>query len=224
MMKSCLAISIFIMCVLNVHAQASGGVEHYYFTRSAASPALMTPIAHITSANNWYGEARYNYDEVNTFSLYAGRTFSGKGNVSWQATPLLGGLMGEMTGGSLGMNFGMDFRKVFLTSQSQYSFSLENNVDKYFFNWSEIGYEVTRWLYGGLALQQTNIHRMQGRMEPGCMVGFSIRNWTIPLYAFNTSGTERYFVLGVNWHWETKKRKTKTDQLITAEQNINENE
>lgn len=164
-------------------------------------------MANFTSSKNWYGEARYNFDELNTFSLYAGKKFTGGSNLSWEATPLIGGLMGQMTGGSLGMNFGMGYKRLFFLSQSQYSFSLQHIDDKFFYNWSEMGVEATNWFYAGLALQQTNIYRTEGRMEPGCMIGFSVRNWTIPLYAFNTSEQERYFVLGLMWQWEQKQKK-----------------
>jgi hypothetical protein len=222
-MKACIAISVFLSALLDAGAQ-SGAVEHYYFTRTRSSESLMTPMAHFTSANNWYGEARYNFDELNTFSLYAGRKFSGGRNLSWEATPVVGGLMGQMTGGSLGMNVGMDFKKIFFSSQSQYSFSMENSTDKYFFNWTEVGYSATPWMYAGLAMQQTNVYRTQGKLEPGCMVGFSIKNWTIPLYAFNTSDQERYFVLGLNWQWDTKKRKNKIEQVLTSEPSTNKNE
>lgn len=217
-MKCFVIISVLVIC-FEANAQSSGAVEQYYYTRTTGTAATMTPIAHITSSNNWYGEARYNYDEVNTFSLYAGRKFSRSGIVSWEATPLIGGLMGQMTGGSLGMNLGMDYRKLFFTSQSQYSFSIENAANKFFYNWSELGYTATSWLYAGLALQQTNVYRSLGKMEPGCMIGFSIKNWTIPLYAFNTTDEERYFVLGVNWQWENRKRKSK-NEVITADANI----
>ena len=182
---------------------------------------MMTPIAHITSSNNWYGEARYNFDELNTFSLYAGRKFAGSGNLNWEATPIVGGLMGQMNGGSLGMNVGFDYKRLFFLSQSQYSFSMENGTDKFFYNWSELGFEATQWLYAGVAVQQTNIYQEKGRMEPGCMIGFSIKNWTIPLYAFNTSDQDRYFVLGVNWQWEGRKKKTRNEQVITSETNTN---
>jgi len=215
-----ITISLLLSTAMNVTAQ-SGGVEQYYYTRTAGTDAVMTPIAHITSSNNWYGEARYNFDELNTFSLYAGRKFSGNGLLSWEATPMVGGLMGQMTGGSVGMNFGADYRKIFFSSQSQYSFSLENNTEKYFYNWSELGYEATSWLYAGLAMQQTNLYREFGRLEPGCVIGFSIKNWTIPLYAFNTSERERYFVLGVNWQWQTKKKKVYGEQVVTAQTNTN---
>ncbi len=218
-MKTVVIISICIASTLGVNSQLAASVEQYYFTPAAGSEAMMTPMANFTTSDNWYGEARYNFDELNTLSLYAGRKFSGTGNFSWQATPLIGGLIGQMNGGSVGVNFGLDHRKLFFTSLSQYSFSIENNTDKYFYNWSDLGYNATSWLYAGLAMQQTNIYRTVGRLEPGCMIGFSIRNWTIPLYAFNGGGQERYFVLGLNWQWEGKKKKTKNEQVLTAEPN-----
>ena len=218
-MKTIAAISACVFSAFSVHAQSAATVEQYYFSPAVGSAAMMTPMANYTTSNNWYGEARYNFDELNTFSLYAGKKFSGKGNFSWQATPVIGGLVGQMNGGSVGVNMGMDYRKLFFASQSQYSFSVENNTDKYFYNWSELGYNATPWLYAGLAVQQTNIYKALGKLEPGCMVGFSIKNWTIPLYAFNTDGRERYFVLGLNWQWEGKKNKSKNEQVLTAEPN-----
>jgi hypothetical protein len=218
-MKRLATISVCIMNALIVRSQTSAVVEHYYFTRASESAAMMTPMANFTTSKNWYGEARYNFDELNTFSLYAGKKFSGNGNLSWEATPLIGGLIGQMNGGSVGIHFGMDFRKLFFASQSQYSFSVENNIDRYFYNWSEVGYNATSWLYAGLAVQQTNIYRTIGKLEPGCMIGFSVKNWTIPIYAFNAANDERYFVLGLNWQWEGKSKKSKNEQVLTAEPN-----
>jgi hypothetical protein len=218
-MKTLAAISVCLAGTMIVHSQPAVSVEQYYFTRAGGSEGTMTPMANFTSSSNWYGEARYNFDELNTFSLYAGKRFSGRGNLSWDATPLIGGLMGQMNGGSVGVHFGMDYRKLFFASQSQYSFSVENNNDRYFYNWSEFGYNATSWFYAGLALQQTNIYKSPGKLEPGCMVGFSISNWTIPFYAFNTGEQQRYFVMGVNWQWEGKKKKSKNEQVLTAEPN-----
>jgi hypothetical protein len=219
LMKTIAVISVFMASVLTAHSQAAATVEQYYFTPVAGSQGTVTPMANFTTSNNWYGEARYNFDELNTFSMYAGRKFTGRGSLSWEATPMVGGLLGQMTGGSVGVNVGMDYKKMFFASQSQYSFSVENNTDRYFYNWTELGYNATKWLYAGLALQQTNIYKAIGQLEPGCMIGFSVRNWTIPLYAFNTGNQETYFVLGVNWQWEGRKKKSKNEQVLTAEPN-----
>jgi hypothetical protein len=191
-----------------VWPQAAAGFEQMYYMRSGEN-AMMAPRAHLTSSGNWYGEARYNYEELQTFSLYGGKTFSRKGDLSYSATPLIGGLLGKMNGGSVGLNMDLDFENVFFSTVSQYSFSLEDRNNKFFYSWTELGYQAMPWLYGGMAVQQTNIIRSAGRLEPGCMLGLSIRNWTVPFYVFNPAGKEMNFVLGFNWEWAKTKNISK---------------
>lgn len=204
-MKNRIIILFICACSATGSLAQSGGMQHYYYTAAEGSRAMITPIAHYRTQNNWYGEARYNYDELNTFSLYAGKTFNGGNDFSWEATPLLGGLVGLMNGASVGMNMDLEYKRLFFSSQAQYSFSMEDRLNKYFFNWSEIGYQPLSWIYGGLAVQQTGVYRAGTVLEPGCMVGFSVGNWTIPLYAFSPSGNNRYFVLGVTYAWTNSK-------------------
>ncbi len=129
---------IFMFAFYARGAQSSGGMEQYYYTHTGGTAAYV-PMAYYNTAGNWYGEARYNFDDIETFSLYAGKKFSKKGNFSYSATPMIGGLVGRMNGASVGMNMEADFQKLFFTCQSQYSFSLEDRENKFFFNWSELG-------------------------------------------------------------------------------------
>ena len=76
-MRNKLFILFACLDFMQVRSQASGGFEQLYYMR-AADGAAMVPMAHYTTKNNWYGEARYNYDEAQTFAVYAGRTFSKK--------------------------------------------------------------------------------------------------------------------------------------------------
>lgn len=195
-------------------AQSSGGFEQLYYMHPNEG-ASMVPMAHITR-NNWYGEARYNYDETQTLSLYAGRTFARHGAFNWSATPVIGGLMGRMNGGSVGVNMDLGYEKIFFTTQSQYTFSMEQSSNRYFFSWSELGYQALPWLYGGMALQQLNVYQTPGRLEPGCMLGLSLKNFTVPVYVFNPSGGETYFVLGLNWAWDAAKKPATTNILAIS--------
>ena len=120
-----------------------------------------------------------------------------------------------MNGGSVGVNVDIGFENLFFSAQSQYSFSLEQRTNKYFFSWSELGYQATSWLYGGMALQQTNVYQTATKLEPGCMLGFSMKRWTVPLYIFNQAGGEPYFVMGINWTWE-KQTKNNTPNTLAA--------
>jgi hypothetical protein len=214
-MRNSLLILIASLNFSQAKAQGNGGFEQLYYMR-ANDGADIVPMAHYTTKNNWYGEARYNYDEAKTFAVYAGKTFSRNGIFSYSATPILGGLMGRMNGGSVGMNIDLGFEHLFFSTQSQYTFSLEQKTNKYFFSWSELGYHATPWLYGGMALQQTNIYQAAGKFEPGCMLGFSLKNWTLPVYVFNQAGGETYFVLGINWAWESPKKMTKANTLAIS--------
>lgn len=197
------------MLCLDARSQSGGGLEHYYYVSKTEIPS-MVPIVHYNTSSNWYGEARYNYEDFNTLSLYGGKTFSKEGNWSYAATPLIGGMIGTMNGGSVGFNFDLDYNKMFLSSQSQYSFSLNDRMNKYFFTWSEMGYQPFQWCYAGVALQQTSMYKQAGLWETGYLVGFSFRSWTIPLYAFNISKSERYFILGINWEWQNKAKRIQT--------------
>lgn len=200
---------ISLCCITTFYLCAqSGGVQQYYFHKTQTTASTITPIAHYTTASNWYGEARYNYDEENTFSVYGGKTFRSLSDFAVSATPLAGGMIGKMNGGSVGLNMDIEFRKLFLSSQSQYSVSFEDRSNRYFFTWSEIGIQPLNWFYSGVACQQTNVYGIAGQFDPGYMIGFNLGKWTLPLYAFNPSKSNRYFIIGLLFSWEDKSQKS----------------
>jgi len=200
---------LILICLLNADAMLaqSGMVEHYYYMSRQNTPVTV-PMAHYTSSKKWYGEVRYNYEDINTVSVYAGKKFSVEENEwSYSATPMVGGLMGAMQGAAAGANIDVSYGKLYFSSQSQYAFSMRDRMNKYFFSWSEVGFEALPWLYGGLALQQTNPYREKGVMDGGCTIGLTIKNWTIPLYVFNPFENEsKFFIVGVNWEWQNSSQ------------------
>jgi hypothetical protein len=133
--------------------------------------------------------------------------------LSISATPLAGGMIGKMNGGSFGLNVDVEFRKLFLSTQSQYSMSFEDQSNRYFFNWSELGIQPLSWLYSGVAVQQTNVYGVQGQFDPGCVIGFNLGNWSLPVYAFNPSNNNRYFVVGLLYSWQQKKAQKDTEAI-----------
>ncbi|RZK44426.1 MAG: hypothetical protein EOO94_05205 [Pedobacter sp.] len=104
----------------STQAQSELGIEQYSYL-GTGQPGTIVPVAHYRTRSNWYAEARYNYDEINTFSLYAGRTFSGERNLAYSITPMIGAMVGRSSGGSIAINTEFDFRRFNFSSQSQYS-------------------------------------------------------------------------------------------------------
>jgi hypothetical protein len=99
----------------------------------------------------------------------------------------------------------MEYKSLFFSSESQYTFSVKKRTENFFFNWSEIGYQLTGLIYVGLALQLTHPYEIKNNWEPGVMMGLTYKKWTFPVYAFNPAGNNRNFVLGINWEWKYVK-------------------
>ena len=180
------------------YSQHELGIEQYSYLGVGQLNSLV-PVAHYKTNSNWYAEARYNYDELNTFSLYAGRTFSGERSLTYSITPMIGGMAGKSRGGSLALNTEFDFRGFNFSSQSQYSVNADSRMSNYFFSWSELSYQPLDWLYAGVSLQNTQVYRTATLTEPGLLIGLSYKQWSFPVYSFNPFENERYFVVGLNW-------------------------
>src|SRR5688500_15781397 len=78
------------------------GMEQYYYWEKEK---IFTPvtIVHIQAYKNWYVEARYNYEERASFSLYGGKMFTGgKRQFSYSLKPIAGAVMGKLSAASIG--------------------------------------------------------------------------------------------------------------------------
>jgi len=196
-----------IMFFLQATANGQPGIEQYCYVRKN-QPVSQVQLLHYQTTKKWYVEARYNYEEDKTGALYIGRTFSKDEELSYSITPILGGVAGKLNGGSVGFNATAGYKNIFFATQTQYTFSVEDETSNFFFSWSEIGYEFRKWIYAGAAVQQTNLWRTQTQIEPGAVLGFVFGNLTFPLYAFSPLSPNPYYVLGVNLTIGSKNRIT----------------
>ena len=192
-----------ILCGLwhNLKAQPRAGVEQYYYMGNYHTFAFI-PVAHYQSDQNWYAEGRFNYEAMNTLALYGGKTFEKTAIVSYSATPILGVVLGEMNGGSAGLNLEVNYRRFNFNTQSQYTFSIQQQSNNFIYSWSDLTYQFNGKLAAGFSLQQTKLYQVNGAFERGFLVKPTYKSWTFPLYIFKPESRERYFVLGINYEWE----------------------
>ncbi len=214
-MHKAYTILFFLAFFCDANAQQKLMLEQYSFIGGGAT-SMLAPVAHYETKHKWYAEARYNYEDINTFSLYAGRTFSAQRIFSWSLTPMIGGMAGKMKGGSFGLNSECSFKKFGFSSQAQYSLSAETEYDNFFYNWSELYYQPFDWVYTGIAVQHTRMYATNALVDPGVLLGFSYNQWSFPMYSFKPFAAERYFVVGINWEWNHTKTKPIKPAPITA--------
>jgi hypothetical protein len=203
-MRNWLLISLCFVAV-QAHAQSKGMVEQYAYTGSGL-PVYVSPIVHYETSKNWYIETRYNYEDMRTFSLYGGKTFSWEKDAEYTFTPLIGFMAGNMQGLSAGLNMEISRHAFYFSAQSQYSTSVEDYSNHFFYSWSEAGVEASDWMYAGLSVQYTQSFSTRPLWEPGVLVAFTFKQWTFPLYAFNVIDKNRYFILGMNYEWKRGKK------------------
>ena len=199
MRNVCLLILLLLPCQVLL-AQSEGGIEQYHYIGTHAN-ASVVPVVHLQSRKGWYGEARYNYDEQNTFSFLAGKSFTHKHNLEYTWTPMIGVAIGDLNGFTGAMNFSLSHERFFINTQSQYTFSSVPQYGNFLFNWWEMGYQPLSWLYGGVSFQHTKVAGEKTVFEPGLMAGIEFRKVSFPVYVFNAFNPQRFFVLGVNWEW-----------------------
>jgi hypothetical protein len=220
-MRSIIFIIQFLFLQQVTQAQSRLGFDQYSYVGTGQLNTLV-PVAHYESNNKWYAEARYNYDEFQTFSLYAGKTFSRQNIFSYSFTPMVGGMTGKLNGGSVGLNTELSYKKFIFSSQSQYTVSAASQSSNFFFSWTDLYYQPLNWVYTGVTLQHTRFYKTDAKLEPGVLIGFSFDHWSFPLYSFTPYANERYFVVGVNWEWNYKKSfRKKADPLILTRGELN---
>lgn len=192
-----------------IFAQSKITFEQYRIINTGQSPGYM-PIMQYQHPKNWYAEARYNYEDAETFSLYLGRAFTGGTHtLNYSIVPMLGGSMGRWQGISTGLNINVDLNNFFFSSQSQYNIHDQPPgmaITSYMTgaNWV---YQSLKWLYAGLSLQHTHDRLIGHDVQPGFMVGFTFNRFTIPVYTFEPFSNGRNFIVGVTMEWKNKKKK-----------------
>jgi hypothetical protein len=221
-MRSILFIALFLSVRHLAHAQSKLGFDQYSYVGTGQLSTLV-PVAHYQSNSKWYAEARYNYDEYQSFSLYAGKTFSRQNIFAYAFTPMIGGVTGKLNGGSVGLNTELSYKKFNFSSQSQYTVSAASQAGNFFFSWSELYYQPLNWLYTGVTLQHTRIYKTDASVEPGILLGFSFDHWSFPVYSFIPYARERYFVIGINWEWNySKTPHRKSDPPVLTKRELKE--
>ena len=130
-----------------------------------------------TADRGWlHLEARLNYENLETGSVWAGYNFSGGEMLEWELTPMVGGVFGDTTGIAPGYEASVSWKKLEVYSEGEYLFDTESTSDSFFYNWSEVTLAPKEWFRFGLVTQRTRAYASDRTIERGVLTGFSIRN------------------------------------------------
>ena len=144
-------------------------------------------------------EARYNYENRKTGSLWLGYNVTFGEKLVLEATPMVGGIFGNTAGVAPGYLFTLSYKKISLYSEGEFVFDTKNSGGNFFYNWNELAYSPTDWLRVGLASQRTRAYQTPLDVQRGFFTSFSYRKLDFTTYVFNVGWTDPTVVFAMGF-------------------------
>jgi hypothetical protein len=142
-------------------------------------------------------EARYNYEDLRTGSLWAGYNFAAGKKLVLDVTPMIGGVFGRTTGIAPGCEASLTFKELQLSISNEYVFDTTHKSGNFYDTWPQLTYSPLSWFRAGLVAQRTRAFHTSLDVQRGFLVGVSRKKWESTIYVFNAGFTDPTVVLEV---------------------------
>jgi hypothetical protein len=216
-MRPALALALLLVLVTHATAQAAssqstetnssesaqdkwsfyGNVSGYLVPhdRSYASPVFSA------DRNKLHLAARYNYEDKETGSVWFGYNFTRGDKIVFDATPMIGGVLGNTAGIAPGYKAALAWKKVELSTEGEYVFDLKDHTGSFFYSWMELSYSPREWWRAGLAAQRTKAYSTSLDIQRGLLIGVSGKTMDFTAYVFNAGWTDPTIVLSLGFNF-----------------------
>lgn len=142
-------------------------------------------------------ETRYSYEQLNATSAFVGWTFSGGDTVSWEITPLIGGVWGSKHGYIPGFEASVAWKRVDFYIEGEFVRDRRDPGESFAYAWSELGFKALEWLRIGFAAQRTRVYHSDREIVRGPFAQVSVGHATVGAYWFNPGSSDQVFVASI---------------------------
>ena len=139
-------------------------------------------------------EARYNYEAIKTGSFWLGYNFSVGKKLALEATPMIGGVFGDITGIAPGYTISISYEPFELFTQGEYFFDAAIHAGNFFYNWSELSCAPASWFRVGVVVDRTKALGSKFDIRRGLLVGFKYKNVDLTTYWLSPGSRDATFV------------------------------
>lgn len=142
-------------------------------------------------------EARYNYENFRTGSLWMGYNFTWGKTWQFEVTPMVGGVFGRTDGIAPGCEASLTWKKVNFSISNEYVFDTTSKSGNFYYTWPQITYQLNTWLnFGGVA-QRTRVFQTKLGVQRGFFVGLQHKELSFTTYVFDPGTSSTSVVLEV---------------------------
>ena len=164
------------------------------------APDYVCPV--FTADRDWmHLEARYNYEAMDTASLWLGYNFSFGEKWEFEVTPMLGGIFGDTHGIAPGYRFSLSRGRFELYSEGELVFDTHSSSDSFFYTWSELTWSPDGKFRIGLAGQRTRAYQTDLDIQRGILAGYTWKSLDFTACVLNPDKDEPtlVFTMGVEF-------------------------
>lgn len=150
-------------------------------------------------------EGRYNYEDFDTGSLFAGWAIRLGGTEKYlKLTPMAGVFVGGSSGVAPGLEIEARWWRLAYWFESEYTLNFEDSSEDFFYTWSELNLYVVPFAWVGASLQRLKLVDTPREVDVGPMVGFGnvgTPHVSLSLYGYGLGTSSRWFLatLGVEF-------------------------
>lgn len=140
-----------------------------------------------TADRKWlHLEARYNYEDFRTGSLWAGYNFDWGSTWHVEVTPMIGGVFGRTQGIAPGCEAAFTWKKLNASISNEYVFDTIATSGDFYYVWNEISYQLLKWFRFGYAGQRNKMFFQRPLLhEEGFLLGINRKWYQFTTYVLN---------------------------------------
>jgi hypothetical protein len=178
------------------------GTDNWSYAFSTATYLVRNDREYVnptfTADRNWlHLEARYNYEALKTGSLWLGYNFSLGEKLTLEATPMVGGVFGDITGFAPGYTLSLTYWKLELFTQGEYFIDAANSEGNFFYTWSELSLAPVDWFRFGIVVDRTKAFGSELDIRRGPLMGVKYKKIDFTTYWLDPGSRNAAFVFAL---------------------------
>jgi hypothetical protein len=148
--------------------------------------------------NNLHLEGRYNYEDLNTGSIWAGRRFKFGKSVKFVTVPMGAIVFGNTNGMAPGLEIEVLLKKFDFYSESEYVFDFKSSENNYFYVYSELAVRPIQPIRTGMVVQRTKVIDFERELERGIFGEYYFNRFRAGLFYFSPFSTDQFWIASVS--------------------------
>jgi len=144
-------------------------------------------------------EGRYNYEDRNTASLWAGRRFKFGKTVQFVLVPMAAVVFGNTNGMAPGLEAEIMFKKFDFYAEAEYVFDFKENENNFFYMYSELAIRPIKPIRTGLISQRTKMFETKFEVQRGIFAEYYfLKRFRAGIFYFDPFSSSNYWIASVS--------------------------